>query len=182
MGRPAAAIARAVTLLVGLLLLAGGLYGVGLWADLPLAHSLSRRMDRLWYFTAAQQSWWPWALGVAAALFLVIGVGLVVSMVRPRPHRTVDLARRSLGLLTVSPAAVGGAIAASLEGVEGVLSAKSSSRMVRGIPTLSIDVRISPYTELAPLRALLESTAAYAAASFGPNSPAYRFIIQVDKT
>lgn len=177
-----AATARAVALIAGLLLLAGGLYGLGLWSNLPLAHSLSRRMDRLWYFTAAQQPWWPWALGGAAALCLVIGAGLVVAMVRPRPHRTVELARRSLGLLTVSPAAVGGAIASSLEGVEGVLSAQSSSRMVRGIPTLSIDVRISPYTELAPLRSLLESTAAHAAASFGPNSPSYRFIIQVDKT
>ncbi|WP_024796152.1 hypothetical protein [Tomitella biformata] len=181
MGRPTALAARVVALISGVLLLGCGLFGIGIWAGIPLASSLSQRMDRLWYFTAAQQQWWPWALGVAAAVCLLTGLALVVALLRPRPHRTVDLALRSMGRLTVSPVAVGGAIAASLEGIDGVLRAKSTARRIGGTPTISIDIRISPHTDVGPLRALLESTATQAAASFGPNTPSYRFLVQVAK-
>lgn len=180
MGRSTILANRLVTLLVGAALLAGGGYGVALWAGLDLAHSLARRMDRLWYFNAAQQGWWQWALLGAAALSLLVGLALLVAVARPRAHRTADLAERSLGLLSVDPSAVADAVAASLEGLDGVLKAQASARRIAGTPTISITLTVDPRTEIPPLRALLESTAAQTTASFGPNSPAMRYFLRVD--
>lgn len=167
--------------IAGAALLVGGAYGVALWAGLPLAHSLARRMDRMWYFTAAEQQWWPWALGGAAALCLLAGIALIVAVLRPRPHRMAVLAHRSLGVLAVDPGSVASAVASSIEGIDGVLKAESSSRRIAGTPTISITVTISPRTAVAPLRALLESTTEHAMASFGPSSPRLRYFVRVER-
>ena len=181
MGWPSTVISRFLVFLVGIGLLLAGAHGVGLWADIPLAHSLAQRMDRLWYFTAAQQPWWPWALGGTAALVILLGLSLIVAVLRPRHYRDADLAQRSLGLLSVAPGAVADAIASSLEGVDGILGAQGKAHRPAGIPTISITVAISPHSDIDPLRELLESTAAHAASSFGSDAPSFRYFLRVDK-
>lgn len=180
MGRATIWASRALVFLTGAALLVGGVYGIALWAGLPLANSLALRMDRLWYFTAPEQQWWPWALGGAAALCLIAGLALVIAVLRPRPHRMAVLARRSLGVLAVDPGTVASAVASSIEGIDGVLKAQSSSRKIAGTPTISITVTISPHTAVAPLRSLLESTTRQAMASFGPGSPSFRYFVRVE--
>lgn len=181
MGRPTVFASRLIVFLVGAALLVGGAYGVAHWAEVALADSLAERMDRLWYYTAAEQQWWPWALGASAALCLVIGAALIVAVARPRHHGTADLAQRSLGLLSVDPGAVGDAVASSIEGIDGVLKAQARAREIAGVPTMSITITIDPRTELDPLRTLLEATTAETTASFGPNAPQIRYFIRAQK-
>ncbi len=181
MGWPTVLISRLLVFLAGAALLIGGGYGIALWADMPLAHSLALRMDRLWYFTAPQQQWWPWVLGAAALVCALVGIALIVAVTRPRPHRVTELAQRSLGRLSVNPDAVADAIASSIEGIDGVSKAQANARKIAGVPTISITITIDAHTDVGALRALLESTTVHAAASFGPNAPSFRYFVRADK-
>lgn len=130
---------RAVTLLVGLALVAGGLallnwhqQWFGSWPD---TLSTSRFAD------TEATAWWPWAYAAAGIVLGLIGLFWLLAHVPRRGERIVrlDAASSEHGAARVDYQSVATAVAADLEARSPVTHVKGATRRRRG--TLVIELR-----------------------------------------
>lgn len=181
MNRIVAGIDRLLVLLVGLVLVLGGAFALAYHFGVPFAHDWMRHMDRLWYYTAPDQNWWPYALGIVAVLAAFSGVALLsTNLSRRRTDETV-LDDNTLGTLTFEPSALAGVIAGSLAGTQGVRDAKARARNERGTPTISVTLIAEPGTDIHDLTALAERTSRQLDESIGEVALAIRYFVQYER-
>lgn len=176
-GRGLGLVGRLVTALVGIALIAAGAYGIAFWADVDFPDRWPVYLDRQWYFSAADQSWWPWALVGVAVLSIVVGALLVALHLRPRRAPQVSVGRTDLGALSIEPSAVGDAVAAQLADLPDVEGADARARVVGGQETITLNVRAVPDADVDELRAKMVEFAGAVADSLGKSTPCLRFIL-----
>ncbi len=180
-GRVVTTLARAVSLLVGVGLLAAGAYGVAVWADHSPAREWSLYLDRDWYYTAPQQSWWPWALLAVAVVAALVGVAVLTATLRPHRAPQTVLSDEQSGRSTVEPGAVCDALAAELATLEGVHDADVRARVLRGHVTYIVEVRPAAETDPDRLRAGIALAAGHVTTVLGAAAPHVRVIVEPAK-
>jgi len=144
MNRSAVLIDRTATLVVGLLLLLLGaaaivwyLVGVGWVGSVP---GVPGRLRTTGLQDVAATTWWPWALGAAGVVLILLGLRWAAAHLPDRGVGRLRLAGSgSGGRLEIDADAVAAAAADSLERCEGVRSARG--RVVRERGQLLVSVR-----------------------------------------
>ena len=177
-GRAVNALARAVSLLVGLGLVAAGAYGVAVWAGRSPAREWSLYLDRNWYYSAPQQNWWPWALLAVTVIAVLIGVAVLVASLRPRRAPQTVLSEDGSGRAVVEPGAVCDALAADLAALDDVYDADARARVLRGQVTYIAEVRSAAEADPDRLRAGIAQAAGRLTDVLGEAAPHLRIILE----
>lgn len=154
-----AAVGRALTALLGFGLLVGGGSIVLWWMNVPLARQLYAHADRNWYRTAAEQSWWAWALAVVAVGATLAGLLLLAANLRPNRLGSIEFPTSpaesaTAGTASVSAGALANAIATHLGNHPLIESATGRAVYDRGLRTLRITLHATPDVPLDHLRRL----------------------------
>jgi hypothetical protein len=154
---------RATFSVIGLLLLAAGLYtllrGLGTFghgaSDDPLISGSTRR------FLGDHEAWW-WAAGAVGALLAVLaGLGLLRRQLRAVPRRGAHplVRRREDGVTRVDRAALTGALEQELEHLPDI--ARASARLVRAgtHPLVDLRLHVADDADLGEVRGAVEDDA-----------------------
>lgn len=137
-------------LLVGLVGLAALLVGVAavIWA-LDVWSRVRGILTATWLSGATQQSWWPWAVGAAGVVLILLALRWLLAH---SPGRKLTNARlrgsNKTGRLTTDLSALAAAGADSVLNTPGVRSATGKAVDDRGRRTLQLTVTIDPTADL----------------------------------
>lgn len=155
MSRAASGVDRVVVLLVGLVLLVVGVAAIA-WPLGWLERWVPRTTDRLdapWLTDAAERDWWPWALGVAGLLLVVLGLRWLVAHVPSRRLGDVGLpGTAATGRLTADAGAVASAAASAVQETPGVRIARGRALDDRARRTVELTVTVEPTADLGAVR------------------------------
>lgn len=144
MKRKTVAIDRLACAITGAALIAAGGSAVG-WAhgDLPVAPDSAVTMP--WLAHAADAAWWPFALGAAGVVLIVVGLCWLFSH---RPGQTLGATALpqsgGAGVLTVDINSAASAAADNLARHPHIVSASGTSLLDRGQRVIELDVKIDP--------------------------------------
>ncbi|RSZ64308.1 hypothetical protein EAH68_04715 [Corynebacterium hylobatis] len=150
---------RIIVLLVGLSVLAGGAWAVGLFLDIPLAQGLADRIDSPAWLTAPSTGWFDPVLIVVGLLSAVLGGWLIaLNLRRYRIGRVVSPASDALGSIEIDLATLATAVARQLEEHPRVESVQATVTDSWDRPTLTLTLRAHADTDVPALRAALNQT------------------------
>jgi hypothetical protein len=176
--RPTDLLDRAATLVVGLLLAAAGAAAV-LWPT-HLVRGVPDRISAGPVVRATASTWWPWELGGAGVLLVLIGLVWLVAHVPTRKPPVLRVPGTSEpGLITVNLDGVASAAAATLEREPDVQSAKGKAVTDRGVATVELTVTVAHPAGLAGVIAAVTTTCAHIARAAGTSAVAARTVLQV---
>ena len=147
MSRAVIVIDRIAILLVGLVLLAGGVYALGWWygdvVDLP------ERLQSTTVESITEQRWWPLALGLSGIVLVIVGLRWLGAHIPNRATPTLRMSGSdSTGKLTVSSQAVADAAASEFKQTVGVDSVRARLIRDRGQTVLTMRGMISADADL----------------------------------
>lgn len=151
MSRALAGLDRVIIALIGLLLLAVGVWAVAFAADVPAAHRIGD-----WYDPVALESflgsrWYPVALVALAVVLIVLVPWWIVANLRPRAFNRMTAGGADRGTITVATTKVADATADTLKNLEQVKSVQRTTRMDRRRPTMTWTVVADPRINLPKL-------------------------------
>lgn len=166
-----AALDRVIVFLVGLVLLAGGAAVVAWRLGVGFVHTAVDSVDVPRVASWPTDSWWPWAVGGAAAVAALLALWLLALNLSPLRvgrmpldrgghHRgrrgdgseDFDSGEQVEGSLSVDLDAVAGASAQVLDDVPGVRRVTHRVRRRIDVPTVELLAHTSARAELEPLR------------------------------
>ncbi|MGL5930993.1 MAG: hypothetical protein ACRCY8_18835 [Dermatophilaceae bacterium] len=158
MRRRTVALDRAVVLLTGLLLIAAAVAGFVWWrGDL----GLSGPLDTAVATDAAEQPWWPWAVGATGALLVVLGLRWLAAHLRSSRVGALRLPGSGPhGRLTADTGSVARAAGEVLAATPGVRSARGGVDRDRGRLVARLRATIEPEADLATVAAASDRVAA----------------------
>lgn len=152
MSRTLTTIDRVLVLLLALVLLAGGV-GAALWHSGRIT-ALRGTITASWLSTAAAASWWPWAVGAAGVVLVILALRWIAAHISGSRVRDVRLpGSTTTGRLTVDLGALASAAATSVQDTPGVRSATGKALDDRGRRTLALTLTIDPHADLATVTA-----------------------------
>lgn len=150
MSRLTLAVDRIVTLLIGLVILATGLYAL-LWWQGRLTNMPARVHTSVLNDVTAH-AWWPWAVGVGGVILVAIGLRWLAAHL---PRRSLPAFRlpgsAARGRLEIESSAVADAAARELSAMPGVRSVRARLVQDRGQDVLSIRGQIDSDADLVAL-------------------------------
>ncbi len=160
MSRTTIALDRAVTLLVGLALVAAAVLAAGWWYDwwswMPSAVATADAQQ------LTDRRWWPWALAGAAVLLFLLGLRWLFAHTPSR--RVGDLrlpGSGEQGRLQVNPSSAVSAACVALENRHDVRRARGTVRRDRGQLVIDMRATLEPTAQLPDVvTAVEESTGA----------------------
>lgn len=173
---------RLVVIVFALLVLASGL------AVLAWHFDVAEVRDRLTGGPAPDVSawpearWWPWALGIVAAVTAIIGLTSLSGLAARHGIGTwvLDGASQS-GELSADVHAVASASAQSFTKVPGVRKAGYRVHQREGIPTMELTLRCAPSVELDRIDKAARINGAVLAESFDSPHLAQRVFVRIEK-
>ena len=151
MGRAVLGLDRLAAFVVGLVLLVVGLaaaaWGAGwlvrVWSAAPQQLTLQTATDTF------ATSWWPWAAGIAGALFVLLALWWLLAHLPRRGVGELSLkGSGGSGRLTVDPAGVAATAADVLADTPGVRSASSRVLRDRGQLVVAVKATVEPDADL----------------------------------
>jgi hypothetical protein len=151
MGRAVLGFNRLAAIVVGLVLLVGGVaaaaWGAGwlvkVWAAAPQQLTLKTATDTF------AMAWWPWAAGIAGALFVLLALWWLLAHLPRRGVGELSLkGSNKAGRLTVDPAGVAATGAEVLAETPGVRSASSRVLRDRGQLVVALKAVVEPDADL----------------------------------
>ncbi|WP_068275621.1 hypothetical protein [Aldersonia kunmingensis] len=152
---------RAVSAILGIALIAGGLLVIGWWAEIDPVRDLFGYADQEWYTAAPEQNWWPWALAAATLTGLALGGWLLLENVRPNRAGELELETGvEVGTATIETGPLAEATAAILSRSPEVEEATGIAIDDRGGRTVRITMTAKPDVPLEHLRRLAEEARA----------------------
>jgi hypothetical protein len=147
---------RAVALLTGLAAVAGGVWTVGLFLDVPLAQAIAGRIDFSAWRSAPVQDWFDLVLAGILLLSAALGGLLIALNVRRyRINRVLSPSSDERGTIGIDLAALADAVARDLEEHPRVGSAHAVVADSRGRPTMTLTVHARPDADVPALVAVL---------------------------
>lgn len=150
---------RIIVLLVGLLVLAGGSWAVGLFLDVPLAQDIADLIDSSAWLAAPAAGWFDPVLVVVGLLSAVLGGWLIaLNLRRYRISRVTSPASDALGSIEIDLATLAAAVARQLEEHPGVESAQATVTDSWDQPTLTLTLRAHADTDVPALLRTLDQT------------------------
>ncbi|MEW5813517.1 MAG: hypothetical protein AB1925_29170 [Actinomycetota bacterium] len=173
MSRAAVAFDRVVTLLSGIALVGLGLAAVAwargdLGAGRPLQTPLSGWMSA---------SWWPWALGGAGIVAILLALRWLAAHRWPAKAGRVDLTGDATS--TADATSVASAAGDALAADPAVTKASGTATLRRGRPTVTLSARVPARSGLPAAVGAADDAARTAAAMLG-ESVAIRTVLRVD--
>lgn len=154
---------RVAAFVLGLLLLAAGLAVVGWWTGY-LDDVWSAAPDALDTSAAADlagETWWPWALGVAGALLVLLGLWWLLSHIPRRGTGPLRLqGSGSGGELSIDGGQATQAAAEALAQTPGVRAASGTFARDRGELVAGLRVTIDPTADLDEVASAVEVASA----------------------
>lgn len=155
MSRATTGLDRAVTLVLGALLVAGGVLALGWyyawWAWFPDNADTGSALEVIGY------GWWPWALGVAAVLLFVLGLRWLVAHAPGRRVSTLRLpGSGSQGRLEVDARSAVAAACGELQRRHDVRSAQGVVRRDRGQLLIDVRAMLEPRSDLGSVAGALD--------------------------
>lgn len=181
MSRALAGLDRTVVLVLGLLLVGVGVLAV-VWQR-GLVDRLDGTISAPGLTTAAESSWWPWAVGAAGVLLVLVALRWLVAHLAGRSGTRVRLpgSDRS-GRLTADLAAVATAAAESVLGTPGVRACNGRAVDDRGRRTVQLMVTLDPTADLPPVVAAAERACGEVGQALPDGSLAARVHLRVART
>lgn len=144
MKRRTVATDRLICAIAGTALVAVGLGAVA-WERGDLSLSPDSVVTLPWLAGIVDSAWWPWLLGAAGLVLIVIGLSWLISH---RPGQTVGRTpfegSRPNGTLAVDINTAARAAAAELERRPCISAASGTSRVDRGQRVIELDVKLEP--------------------------------------
>ena len=157
MSKKLAAVDRALLAILGILLIAWGVWPILIHFDVSFATYLASWVDHDTWAGLPGQSWWPFALGLATIICALTGLWLVISNLRHHRFNSMPSEESNEeGAITTEMPAIAGAVADTLADIEGV---EKVSRLVaydRSRPTLQYEVLADPDTPLLRIKDAIE--------------------------
>lgn len=174
MKRATTLIDRVLVLALGFALLAAGALGIGWFYGVPLALDVLPRFDRDEFLSYPLQPWWTAALAVTAAIGVLVASALLVGNLSPRHTRTLLVSSGESLAVRIELDALARGVAAELESVPGVESARGRAIDDRGTATLAVTVHAAADLDVAAFTELVDERAAYVADAVAGRSVAVR--------
>lgn len=126
--------------------------------------------------------WWPWALGITAAVTAIIGLASLSGLAARHGIGTWVLDGASPdGELSADVHAVASASAQSFTRIDGVSKAGYRVHQREGIPTMEITLRCSPSIDLDRIDKAARINGAVLAKSFDKPNLAQRVFVRIEK-
>lgn len=155
---------RLITGLVGVLLLAGGVWALGDRLGQRNARAAADRVSVPTITGLPDQPWWPAAVGAGGVVLVLGALWLLVRHLHTAGSRTVPVP----GGGTVEMGRVADAVAADLGRSPWIRKARASTRIEKGHPVIRVAVTVSPGASAADLSGLAEGARRDVAAAAGP--------------
>ncbi|MGV0436591.1 alkaline shock response membrane anchor protein AmaP [Corynebacterium mastitidis] len=157
MSRALSAIDRIILILLGLLCLAGGAWGIGSWLRFEPVQRLTERLDASVLDGAEASPWFLAALWGVMILGALLGLWWIAANLRRRGfNRLRSQASSAHGSIDISMARMASAVDESLEDVPGVTRVRHKAAMDRSRPTIAWTIRAEATTDLVELRGAIE--------------------------
>lgn len=154
MTRLAVTVDRLVALLVGLVLVVLGV-GAVVW-QLDLVTQLPSKVDAPWAQDLPDQAWWPWALGAAAILLVLVALRWFGAHAPSRKLATHPLPGSGPeGRLRIDLDALASAAADQLAEAPSVRSAKGSALGGKGSGALEVTATVDSRADLGHVRSAI---------------------------
>jgi len=141
---------RIATLLVGLVILAAGLYALVWWQD--RATTIPARLHTSVLNDVTAEGWWPWAAAIGGLVLVFVGVRWLAAHLPRRSLPAFRLPGSSpRGRLQIESSAVADAAARELSAAPGVRSVRARLVQDRGQDVLSMHGQIDSDADLVAL-------------------------------
>lgn len=181
MSRTLTALDRVAVLVLALLLIAVGA-GAALWQSGRVTQ-LHGALTAPWLRTATAAGWWPWAVGAAGVLLVVLALRWIAAHIRSSRIGEVRLSGSSTtGRLTANLGALATAAATSVQDTPGVGTATGRALDDRGRRTLAITVTLDPHADLPTITAATDRACHDLAAALGDPTVATRVHLHTART
>jgi len=150
---------RLATLLIGLLLIALGLAGILWWLDVPEGWPQRLQTDPALALT--DDPWWPWALGGAGILLILLALRWLLAHIPDRAVSSLKLPGSSAeGRLEAKVRPIAAAAAESFASTPGVRSARGTIQCDRGQIVAKLRATIEQQADLATIAAAADRVSA----------------------
>jgi hypothetical protein len=170
---------RAVSAILGIALIAGGLLVIGWWAEIDPVRDLFAHADQDWYAAAPEQNWWQWALAATTLAGLTLGGWLLVENVRPNRAGELELETGvEVGTATLQARPLAEATAATLRHAPEVEEATGIAVDDHGGPTVRVTITAKPDVPLEHIRRLAKEARADIATAIESDALATQFIVR----
>lgn len=157
MTRRTATLDRIVVFLLGLVLLLGGIWTIGLYFDVPLAQRMADHIDFPAWRAAQQQGWFDALLAGLLVISALLGVGLIAANLRPyRIGRVPSPASGPDGYIDINLSMLADGVAAEIGRHPRVDTVQHEVREMWGRRTMTWTVRARPGVDVPALRHVLE--------------------------
>ena len=162
MSRATLAFDRVVGVVVALVVIGAGLFGIAWWsgrfASLPPRVDLDLSVLASW----TTQTWWPWALAVAGVVAILLGLRWSIAHLPDRGVSHLSLTGSgSDGRLIVDAGTVAAAAAEALASTPGVRSSQGSIHRDRGQLVAVLKAKIEREADLQVIAAAADQTSAH---------------------
>ena len=159
MSRAVIAWDRVVTLLIGLLLISVGLAGILWWLGTFLGWPQQLQADRA--LELAEEAWWPWAVGAAGILLILLGLLWLAAHVPDRRVSNLKLpGSTAQGRLDAKARPIAGAAAEAFALTPGVRSARGTIQRDRGQLVAKLRATIEQQADLTAIAAAADRVSA----------------------
>ncbi|MCF4005885.1 alkaline shock response membrane anchor protein AmaP [Corynebacterium uropygiale] len=160
MNRGLAAADRIIVFLVGLLILAGGVWVTALRFNCPPAQELGKRVDTKLIAGIPGESWYLYLLIGILVVSIIIGLWLIIANIRPHGfNRVRSSASAPEGTIGLTMGKIADAVGESIERqVPRVESVSQKVSVDRNRPTVRWTITAHPGVRLEQLRSVLEQS------------------------
>ncbi|AKK10332.1 alkaline shock response membrane anchor protein AmaP [Corynebacterium uterequi] len=149
MTRFLAGLDRVIIFLVGVIVLAVGVWALAFSLNVPLAHEIGRWYDQPMLERFFASPWFPTALIALAVAGVVLGLWWLLANIRPRGfNRVTSQENAGTGDVTISTSQVASAVADRLSQTRGVNKVRTATKYDRARPTAVWTIQAEPQVDL----------------------------------
>ncbi|APT93261.1 hypothetical protein CPHO_10555 [Corynebacterium phocae] len=182
MSRAVAGLDRTIFFILGLVLIALGLWPILVYFGVDFAEHLARWIDHDQWAAAPEQEWWVWALGIGAGVAALIALGLIWANLHMRRINKVDSdASTDDGSIVMHMNPITEAMVNSLEDNPYVVEASRKLAHDRKDPQLTVSVLAKAETPLSELTRIVDATESDFRAAFPASKLHTVYEVQYDR-
>ena len=132
---------RIIVALVGLIFVALGVWGVGLFFHNEYAERVGNYYNGSFWQNLPEQNWYPTAVGIAAAVLILVGLWLWYLIIDHRKFSDLEVNESAeAGRITIQVDDIASAVAQQLERLPGVLSSSHKTERDRKQKVMTVEV------------------------------------------
>ncbi|PFG27247.1 Uncharacterised protein [Corynebacterium renale] len=171
---------RFLLILLGLIALAGGVYGALVYFQVPQVMDFNAQFDARHLTDFAATGWMDVALGVVTLLCVILGLAYLISNLRARRfNKRPSSASNEDGSIDIAVARIAAAVSTQLSEFPRVNDTRHKVAMDRHRPTMQWTIKADPTIDIKALRSHLQSVEQDVRAAIGDMDIDTRFILNL---